>query len=136
MFLIIIHSVSTLVSFSIILWGLSGGLSLFYMVILISMVIFFWVAIFLGKINVWAVFRVVKPLKNFYIVSRNMKQILDMVCQWLETIKTRFMITSLKKENMFYQGRILIRLLIIFTKLLSVRQRSILSEVFLFKYIL
>ncbi|MFV9930949.1 MAG: hypothetical protein AB8V03_02190 [Francisella endosymbiont of Hyalomma asiaticum] len=38
----------------------------------------FWVVIVLGIINVWAVFRIGKPLKELYIVSRNMKQTLYM----------------------------------------------------------
>lgn len=62
---IIIHSVSTLVSFSIILWGLSGVLSLsLYGYEFNIYGYLFWVAIALGIINVWAVFRVGKPLKE------------------------------------------------------------------------
>ncbi|APA83885.1 ABC transporter ATP-binding protein/permease [Francisella tularensis] len=65
MFLTIIHSVSTLVSFSIILWGLSGVLSLsLYGYEFNIYGYLFWVAIALGIINVWAVFRVGKPLKE------------------------------------------------------------------------
>ncbi|MDE4982357.1 ABC transporter ATP-binding protein/permease, partial [Francisella tularensis subsp. holarctica] len=56
---IIIHSVSTLVSFSIILWGLSGVLSLSLYGYEFNIYCYlFWVAIALGIINVWAVFRV------------------------------------------------------------------------------
>ncbi|GAB4225909.1 MAG: ABC transporter ATP-binding protein/permease [Francisella sp.] len=65
LFLTVIHSVATLISFSIILWELSGILSIhFYNYQLNIYGYLFWTAMLLGIINVWAVFRVGRPLKD------------------------------------------------------------------------
>lgn len=65
LFLNVIHSISTFLSFSIILWGLSGVLSFsLYGYDFNFSGYLFWVAIILGIINVFAIFKVGKPLKK------------------------------------------------------------------------
>lgn len=121
---IIIHSVSTLVSFSIILWGLSGVLSLsLYGYEFNIYGYLFWVAIALGIINVWAVFRVGKPLKELLYSQQKYETDFRYGLSVVRNNKNSIYDNQSEKENMFYQGRTLIGLLIIFTSLLSVKQK-------------
>ena len=65
LFLGIVRNVSSFLSFSIVLWGLSGNLN--FSVAGVEITIYgylFWLAVIFGVVNVWMVFKVGSPLKQ------------------------------------------------------------------------